>query len=126
MNSTKKILAVVFAVFVTQFAAALPFAVTAGGRSVEVQEIATPVDNLKGDNAHPYWYAQFDAPGPVFFFRINNPIFPDTAFHVLMHFTVIITMSGPLRSYFNDPVRSANNSLLDNLILIKDDQNIRD
>ena len=49
----------------TCFPSDMPFAVTAGGRSVEVQEIATPVNNLKGDNAHPYWYAQFDAPGPV-------------------------------------------------------------
>ena len=43
----------------------LPFTVTVGGKTVDVQEIAAPVHCLKGDDAQPYWYAQFDAPGPA-------------------------------------------------------------
>ena len=35
-----------------------PFAVTAGGRAVAVQEISAPVVRLKGRDAQPYWYAQ--------------------------------------------------------------------
>lgn len=46
-------------------AAETPFAVTAGGQAVAVQEIAAPVHTLTGEDAQPYWYAQFDAPGPV-------------------------------------------------------------
>lgn len=42
-----------------------PYEVWAGGRPVEVQEIAAPVHTLKGKDARPYWYAQFDSPGPV-------------------------------------------------------------
>ena len=42
-----------------------PFSVTAGGRAVAVQEIAAPVVRLKGRDAQPYWYAQFDSSGPV-------------------------------------------------------------
>lgn len=44
---------------------AAPFAVTTGGRAVEVQKISAPVVRLKGRDAQPYWYAQFDSPGPV-------------------------------------------------------------
>ena len=43
-----------------------PYAVTAGGRQVEVQEMATPdLPTLEKEKSHPYWYAQFDAPGKV-------------------------------------------------------------
>ena len=42
-----------------------PFAVTAGGRAVAVQEISAPVVRLKGSDAQPYWYAQFNSSGPV-------------------------------------------------------------
>ena len=42
-----------------------PYSVTIGGCPVEVQEIVAPVHALEGDNAQPYWYAQFDAQGPI-------------------------------------------------------------
>ena len=43
-----------------------PYAVIVGGKPVEVQEMATPdLPTLEKEKSHPYWYAQFDAPGKV-------------------------------------------------------------